>query len=217
MRAIGRGPTAGVGATFLAAVAAGALTMGAGCRSGTSGSGTTTTETTSTIDTHGVGKNGLELLVSKPTYAAGEQIVITVKLTNKSSVPCKMIQLTEGTVTIGSMTVNGKPVVPEMTTRTYINGMTEWLLSNLVVVTPGGSVSVPWVSQTWSSKVHDTLQTFTLARFDMADMAVWPVKQPGVYKLTVNYAVPLLDERAPKDLCRFTDTASIGFIVMGGN
>lgn len=167
--------------------------------------------------TRWLGQNGLELSVPKATYAAGEQIIITVKLTNTSPTPCKMIQLTEGSVTISALTRDGSPVIPRLTSASYTDGMTNYLLQHLVSVPPGGSVSVLWRSEVWTaSQFRDTLATYTMGHLAGADVAAWPVQQPGAYNMTVKYTTPQFDERAPTDLCRFTDAVSIGFTVTGG-
>jgi hypothetical protein len=159
----------------------------------------------------------LTLEPTKPTYAAGEQIVIKVTYTNPTPVDtptCRMINSTRGVLTIASMTLDGKPVLPTTTVALVDGGMTSSLVDNLVPVEPKHSVSVWWKSEVWAVPTFGrfTLQTISLGAHDVGDVVRWPVKLPGKYELIVNYATPLA-RGMPADMCRFTDTASVGFII----
>jgi hypothetical protein len=162
------------------------------------------------VSRRGEGKSGLTL-ECRSSYARGETVRIDVALQNRSTTPCGMLRMTDGTLTIQSMTRNGVPVVPTTRDGGYMESFQMFVHRHVVAVAPGESVSVPWESATELTPRHASLET-SVTTWSGMDLKLWPVDEPGRYELTVSYAAP---RGVPADVCPLADGASIGFVVSG--
>jgi hypothetical protein len=149
----------------------------------------------------GPGTVGIQLAPSKTEYRKGEQIVISIVLTNREAKACRMSRVTEGAVTVLSVNRDGTSLPPVLMTGEYISGFTSFLVPNLVMVSPGDSLSLLLVSDSDpATGDRAALQTSTRSVSDEASLAFWPVDQSGHYTLTASYLLPPLIG-APPDLC----------------
>jgi hypothetical protein len=163
----------------------------------------------------GPGTVGIRLVPSRPEYRDGEEVAISIILTNRETRACRMSRGPEGTITILSLTRDGIPIVPSLTTATYIDGFSRSLLATLMPVTPGASRSLLLTSvPDGVTDGRSALPTSELDGNDEATLSFWPVDQPGHYTLTADYLLPPL-AGPPTGLCpTFGGPASTSFTVM---
>lgn len=158
----------------------------------------------------------MQVTPSKPAYARGEQIELSIVLTNRQGIACQVSSVPQGAIMILSLTRDGAPVVPVLTDGSYINGFASFLASHLAPLAPGASLTVRMTSED-SLVVGDrrALITSALGEQDEASQSVWPVDRPGVYSLSVRYVLPPLPD-APADACEASgDVARASFTVKG--
>lgn len=158
----------------------------------------------------------LQITSFKPQYARGEPVVLSIILTNRGTSPCRMSGVTDGALTIRSMSRDGSPVLPMLAGADYLDGFEHYVVSNLKNVVAGGSVSLPLVTQPGSAIAGPAgFEMFTGDIFNGADVSSWPVDRPGQYVLTAIYLLPPLAD-APADVCRgASGPVSVSFSVLG--
>jgi hypothetical protein len=183
-------------------------------------SGTTAPVTASGSAASGTTASGgidMRLAPSKAEYRRGETITLSITLKNNQARSCHLSRVAPGAVTILSLTRDGAPVTPVLTTGSYIDGFAGLLTANLVPLAPGSSLAVPLASEPDPATGNRAaLEASSLDANDQASLVFWPVDQVGHYTLTASYLLPALPG-APADLCRVSgEPVSASFAVKGG-
>jgi hypothetical protein len=157
---------------------------------------------------------GLRIEPTKSQYRAGEPVVLSVTLTNRTNRSCRLSRQPAGAVVFSSLTRDSQPVLPTLLRASYIAGFQDFLAAALVEVGPGQSLSMKLASQTQPSvDGRAALETSTLDSGNEESLLVWPVDRAGSYRLTAAYTFPSFAER-PADVCPGqTDWVSASFAV----
>lgn len=155
---------------------------------------------------------------SKPQYRPGEQIVIVVTLTSRDQKPCHFAGVPDGVVTIVSMTKDGSPIVPAHAEGLYINGFTQVISLNAVVVKSQKTATLSVESApSGGTSSRPALESSTLTSGDRASIALWPVDQPGAYAAELAYRMPLIELPAPPACQVSSDPVTATFAVSGSS
>jgi len=156
----------------------------------------------------------LKLAVSKPQYAPGEPVVLSIAVSNSGAESCRVSRVADGFVSIVSLTRDGVALTPIITSGDYINGFTAFLTSNLVSLAPKASRSLSLASApAYGADKAMALEAASLDAKDTAALAIWPVDRPGRYEIAIRYIAPPLPGAA--DLCRVGGRVSAAFVVRG--
>jgi len=141
----------------------------------------------------GHGGMAMTITSTKAAYARGEQIALSVVLTNSTQRECRVSRVAEGGLTLVSLTRDGNPIAPTLVHGSYVGGFSEFLAANLVPLAPGASLTVAWTSEGGSSEQdRAALRTSTLDTLDRTLLGFWPVGEPGGYALSARYVPPIL-------------------------
>jgi hypothetical protein len=146
----------------------------------------------------------LKLTSAQPTYSRGERVDIKAELINAGAAACQAYNTPQGALLIVNLADDGKPVLPQLTIGSYIDGMSNYLRNSLVRVDPGATFSMDFTSE---------FQTARPAANDQSNTSVWAVDQPGAYEMSMRY-VPTPIPNGPPDLCPASgDPADVKFTV----
>jgi hypothetical protein len=169
--------------------------------------------------THLSGRTGIlvKIVPSKPEYARGEQIVLSVELTSTEANACLVSQVPAGSLTFVSLTRDGNVVSPVLSIGNYIDGFTSYLNANVTSLAPGGAFTMLVKSdESEATGQRQELETSSLNSLDNAELAFWPVDEPGRYTLAVRYALPHLPN-ASSEVCRASgEPVQTQFTVVAG-
>ena len=143
----------------------------------------------------------VKITPSKPQYARGEQIVLSIEVTNIGTQHCRMSRTPEGSVTFVSLTRDAQAVVPALSYGKYTDGFSTNIRENLIQLAPGKSLIILMKSgQNVATGTLQALETSTLGPLDEASLAFWSVDEPGTYSLSARYVLPCF-AASPSDVC----------------
>jgi hypothetical protein len=160
---------------------------------------------------------GLRVEASKGRYRQGEPVVLSLTVTNRSDRSCRLSRIPAGAIVFSSVTRDGQPVLPTLARATYIAGFQDLLASALMEVGAGQSLSMRLTSEANPSvQGRPALETSALDSGNEESLLIWPLDQPGDYKVSAAYVFPAFASRMA-DVCRGqTDWVLTGFGVAAG-
>lgn len=158
----------------------------------------------------------LEVTPAEAQFAAGQAVVLRVRLTNTEPSECRVTKVTAGTLSIVSLARDGEVVTPGLGEGTYIDGTASFLRQNLQPLGAGRSITMDLVSAPEPAMDgRSVLETSAAGPLDSAALTYWPVSVPGRYTLLARYTPPPLQD-PPGRLCHASgDPAKVEFTVAG--
>lgn len=128
----------------------------------------------------------LDASFDKASYAAGEGITLTVRLTNEGSSAICVSPTAQGSVALLSFTRDGEPVETRSTPVYFLTSFDELLTNSLVPFDAGATAEI-----TVSSEIDDGLGAQALRTTDADDgrglATFYDVATPGTYEVEVAY------------------------------
>jgi hypothetical protein len=135
----------------------------------------------------GGGSVGLSVRTDKSSYAPGEQINVTLNLTNEGSRATCISRTPKGTVEFLSVTRDGAPVASRSARSYYITALPEIMKFELVEVAAGASIDVALVSAEDPGLGAAALST-TAIDGTAGNTTFYDISKPGAYEIDVRYA-----------------------------
>ncbi|KWV30105.1 VWD domain-containing protein [Micromonospora rifamycinica] len=146
---------------------------------------------------------GLELRTAAPRYLPGEQIRLTLTVSNATGATCALATVADGTVRVTSVRRDGHELVPALGRSFYGDGIAAAATAGTATVAPGGTATVPLVGV----RTHDGDDAGAVVLRSVAATpdgggldTRWPVGAPGRYEVTAGYTtlpVTGLDDPCP--------------------
>jgi len=132
---------------------------------------------------------------SKATYLLGEPIQVSLRLRNDADSPTALSSMSHGTVTVVSLSRDGRDVASRETTSKFDQDLGVLLRESRLDVAPGQAVTVQWRSFDDPMLQGQCLGTVQY-RPDANPTTIHLIGLPGQYELTVKYEFPQAAARA---------------------
>lgn len=160
------------------------------------------------------GPLSLSVTPDQTVYVSGDQVTLTLQVTNAGGTPCEVADLTDGVVVVDGFTRDGVPVTPASTILRYDDSLGSIIAGALTTLDPGQSLLVPWASAINDLTGNQALTSVTFAGDDNPPADLLDVATPGAYEVQVHYEVPAISG-APADVCTIgSNVASATFTVV---
>jgi len=131
-------------------------------------------------------KATLDASFDQASYAAGDEITLTLRLTNAGGGAICVSSMPQGSVTFLSLTRDGEPVATRTTPAYFLAPFDEMLKSGLVPLGAGETAEIALVSEIDEGLVGRALRT-TDADAGRGLAMFYDVATPGEYELAVAY------------------------------
>lgn len=141
---------------------------------------------------------GVAIAASQTRFTSGEPVTVTATVTNQGTEPCSVTSWAEAGLRVSRLTRDGVPVAPSLVTSRYINGFSSAAEAGLITLAPGQSTTLR-LAATETDKVvpGPVLATSEAAPGSGAVTALWPVGEPGQYRMSATYRSPDLQGALP--------------------
>lgn len=138
---------------------------------------------------------------TKPEYAQGESVVLTIELTNNEPRACRVSRIPDGAITVVSLTRDGLAVAPTLSAGSYPDGFASFLRRNQVQLAPRASTTLQLrAEENTAVDGRPALDTSAMDGQDGSNLVFWPVDAAGKYTVQIRY-VPADLPDTPGDAC----------------
>lgn len=129
---------------------------------------------------------------AQDTYKSGQPVTLRWTVTNISRSACLTSGQTDGTVVFTSVTRNGSPVQPDLSTIVYDDSLDSVLDASMVRLASGRGITISMQSAERDASAGgiQSLQTVAWSSAGPDISLVWPVSTPGSYAVTALYNLP---------------------------
>lgn len=150
----------------------------------------------------------------KATYALGESIKLTLKLTNDGTSPVCLSETPLGNISFQSVTRDGAPVETRTAPSSFLTSLTEMVKSKLTEVAPGAHVEILMENSYDPGLDSETLYTTTLDETS-GITTFYNIGKPGAYEISIAYkyqagvsqkCAPVYDGLSTSSIVSFTIT-----------
>jgi hypothetical protein len=156
----------------------------------------------------------VKITPSKPEYAPGEPVVLTIELTNNEPKACRVSKIPDGAIAVVSLTRDGTAVAPTLSSGDYPDGFASFLRANQAQLAPNVSASLVLRSEENTAvDGRPALDTSTMDGQDGSTLVFWPVDTAGRYALAIRYVPTELTDAAGNACQASGEPASTEFTV----
>jgi hypothetical protein len=161
---------------------------------------------------------GLDLRPTRPGYATGDTVRLTLTVTNSTGAACGLATAAEGTVQVTGVRRDGHELVPVLGRSFHDDGLGAAATARLTTVPPGGTatVSLAGIRVHAGSAAGDVVLRSVAATPEGTGLdTLWPVGVPGRYEVTAGYAA--LPVTGAANLCAGTTALRTATFTVGGS
>lgn len=156
----------------------------------------------------------LKVSSSKPTYKSGEPIRLELTLTNNSLDALSVSPRWEGNISVVSLSRNGVKIQPVDTFTFYEVALVTVLKHSLISIKPSEDNSFIWGTRYDEQLSGQVLQTVALNAQYPHPSSLYPIKEPGIYKLNLVYQYSGPNGAANNVFISKTNHAEVKFTVV---
>ena len=142
-------------------------------------------------DNNGIAAGGLALSISTISVQQ-TSAVLKLAVRNTTDHECSLPAIPDGSLSITALERDGRPVLPLLGSRNYIDGVGSEIADSLQPIAPGATIEVS-IGKPYSGKA--ALDSVNYSMTGPPLESIWLVDTAGHYRLTALYSVPDLDRR----------------------
>lgn len=155
----------------------------------------------------------LSASTDKPSYSSGDEVTLSVGLTNAGKESVCLSNTALGNIKFVSVTRDGAPVETRTAPSYFLTSLSEMMKSKLLALPPGEKMDIAIVSSEDPGLHARTLDAMTAS--GTAGVATfYNIALPGTYKVDVAYEYPGEASPSCADVFKgMTNTATVSFVV----
>ena len=165
-----------------------------------------------------VSANGLRLSGStaKPEYTLGDPVSVRWDVTNLGSDQCELSSLSDGTVTITHVTLNGVEIRPRIQPIDYVENLGLAIAVHLETIKQGQQAQI--ITRSLTSHVDPSpgeviqgLESVSWSPMSQDIAEMWPIASAGDYRVTAEYSMPPVSRTSCQG---YSNVATVQFTIV---